>query len=1344
MKQFFQKYKKIILSVSVFLVLLTGSILYGVTHLEKTVAVLSKIFLGDPIQIGKIDIQKDKIRLLGISMDLEGAPFIRIPEVNAERLSFASLGEIVIPEAEVYLRRNQEGKFNIDRFIPKDKKEEKKMDLKDYKPVIGIPIAKIVFIKLITHYEDKALKPEFKKMITFQGEVVFDKDKGISAQAEGKDGKELYTLKYSGEKMPYDAYLDVTGLVLNPYLKPYLTSDSVKLDAGKAEAHLHFDYYGNFGDIKAGISSLEFANKKWKNAEAYVLLEGQEVQVGLDYEEEGENKAALLFYDLEKEEAHIELMDLYYDKIILNLEKKKNWNLSFLAESKIYPKLTGTFTWENKDQEFSFTLKSNIIKTKGIYVKEEKTIQLYEKNQFSLSYDIEKQNLREGKGRIPFYIYDYIGRIDFEAKDNQVKFSSLKIFNKDRGSIEAKGSLDITQKKLDLDYNTDHFTWSQKISDNDFLAKLALQGKVNYTEKEGFQASSHGEIEKIQFGKYNIEGLRADVEYKDDSLNVYALENRYLYAAGNLDFKNKNSDLEIEVTDLNSDVLKLDYPKFKIKNAIAVIEGNINNPIVNVSLNESSVFLLKEKENKVKGQLFIENRVLSFQNLEIDQNRISGKYNIADASYNVKANIIEEKLSDYYGFHDLYYRVIGEVLVQGKGRELEAKLTSTLDKIYYQGKKLPDISLMGKYTLGKEGIGQLEFSKVNIQNQKGKKLLSLKGNVNLDSQAVNVDIEKQDLSFEEMQEYTHFDVIKGILSIEGNVRGTYRKPKYQLKVDGRDLKVNSSPLDYFTLDVQGNEEKINVNKIETAYRKSKLQITGYYGITSGSYDISVQSPNIDWSVLQDLVSEYGIKNLSGKSDLNLHLRNINSSGKFQIKNLSFSIPEKYVDVKNLEGNINFLGKEMVIEKIQGKVNDGQVSLQGKVELPELNKIGKNLSFLQDLSYTLNLNADEIKYRIPDTLSLDISSNIRLEENKMRGNIEIIRGLVEDMPNAYQSYWKILKDFFSKKTVTPVTPTETLGNNREAPENTITMQLENLLDLDVSLFIREGIQLNIPTLNVAVEEVQGNITGGLTLAGKQGKYAVLGNIEVEKGSLMVNTNTFVLDKAMVSFNDAKSYLPNVQPSILVDSTVEVNADKVRFSIQGKLNELRFTISSKTGSTSGSLNSLLTGDVKGNEENATYIALLQNLIGGQLTQTVIGPVTKWIRKAFHVERFRVTSNVYNQSSARRDSSEGNLAVGAKMEVRDNIYKDKLYWNFTGNLYDSGGQSTQGRSKDNRVMDEYDLSIQYPYSKTKTFEVGVGKLPSKFYATDEQRDNRKLNYHIGVKIEKKMDDFFDIFKE
>ena len=232
--------------------------------------------------------------------------------------------------------------------------------------------------------------------------------------------------------------------------------------------------------------------------------------------------------------------------------------------------------------------------------------------------------------------------------------------------------------------------------------------------------------------------------------------------------------------------------------------------------------------------------------------------------------------------------------------------------------------------------------------------------------------------------------------------------------------------------------------------------------------------------------------------------------------------------------------------------------------------------------------------------------------------------------------------------------------------------------------------------------------------------------------------------MLSFNENKAYLPNLNPSLLLDSSVDVNGEKVRFSIQGKVDDLRFSIASNQGNTSGSLNSLITGQIQENENNASYTALLRNIIGGQLTQTVIRPFAKIIRKVFHFEKFRITSNLYNQISKKDDSS-GDLQLGAKIEVEDNLYKDKLYWNFTGTLYDTGVQNTQinSQSKDNKIMDQYDLSFKYPYSDTKTFEIGVGKLPSKFYSSQEHVKEKKLNYHIGVKIEKKMDDFFDIFR-
>src|SRR3712207_7561974 len=82
-------------------------------------------------------------------------------------------------------RSQKDGKWNIDRYIPKE--ESKKIDLKDYRPITNLPIEMIELENIGTHYEDRVLEPVFHKKITWNGRVLFDKSKGISAKISGKD-----------------------------------------------------------------------------------------------------------------------------------------------------------------------------------------------------------------------------------------------------------------------------------------------------------------------------------------------------------------------------------------------------------------------------------------------------------------------------------------------------------------------------------------------------------------------------------------------------------------------------------------------------------------------------------------------------------------------------------------------------------------------------------------------------------------------------------------------------------------------------------------------------------------------------------------------------------------------------------------------------------------------------------------------------------------------------------------------------------------------------------------------------------------------------------------------------
>lgn len=157
-------------------------------------------------------------------------------------------------------------------------------------------------------------------------------------------------------------------------------------------------------------------------------------------------------------------------------------------------------------------------------------LKLYKKKQFFLDYDIAASNLVRGEGELPFSLYGYHAKILFQANNNILEIQKAEITSEKNGSIFLQGKADLHQKAVDFHYKSEHFCFERQIQGKDFLAQLALKGKIFYDNDNGIRVSSKGEIERLQYGEYGIGGLRADIEYEGDEIRVYALENRFLNA----------------------------------------------------------------------------------------------------------------------------------------------------------------------------------------------------------------------------------------------------------------------------------------------------------------------------------------------------------------------------------------------------------------------------------------------------------------------------------------------------------------------------------------------------------------------------------------------------------------------------------------------------------------------------------------------------------------------------------------------------------------------------------------------------------------------------------------------
>ena len=148
--------------------------------------------------------------------------------------------------------------------------------------------------------------------------------------------------------------------------------------------------------------------------------------------------------------------------------------------------------------------------------------------------------------------------------------------------------------------------------------------------------------------------------------------------------------------------------------------------------------------------------------------------------------------------------------------------------------------------------------------------------------------------------------------------------------------------------------------------------------------------------------------------------------------------------------------------------------------------------------------------------------------------------------------------------------------------------------------------------------------------------------------------------MVTFNDRKDYLPNVNPTLIIDSKVKVDNDEIGMSINGELDDLKFTITSKNGSSSGNLSSLLVGDSSEEFSDGASTTLIKTVIGSQLSQTLFKPISNLVKNTLNISKFRIKSNIMTDENSNNPNEENNrLRLGAIIEAEDNIYKDKLYW-------------------------------------------------------------------------------------
>ena len=1084
------------------------------------------------------------------------------------------------------------------------------------------------------------------------------------------------------------------------------------------------------------------------------------------------------------------------ENLALSVENQKDNTDVILAlkspiKDNIVPDINVKAKIENKKDILKANIDSNIVDFDVDYNKENKLTKVYG-DKFTINYDVDKKKLTNGEGRIPFELYHTANYLDFVAKDNKIQIKELKLADKTNKNsyFIAKGNANLDNGEFNIDYEGNSASIKRKFKENDIILSFDGKGKVenknnilsSYGQINDLSLEYIGKIEKINgtydlkkvgknveanvntkiasigYDKYDFKNFNLGVNYSGNQVKIKDFSNNLISLKGDYDVKNQKVNASLSVDRITNKDVAFDKAEFVLENLKANVEGDIKNLQGAVDLGSTVVTLPKGDFIRITGNASIKNSIVNISGINLDNNLITGKYNLKDKNLDLKVSLSEKHLEKYYGGKDLGYMLYGQIDVKGIAGKIKAIAKGRATNFE---KKLPDLAYDVEYNAENYSDGILSISGLDIIDKKYGDLLGVKGQINLKEKTLDIRNKNKQMDLVKLQGILGNPNIRGTVNTDLVINGTFDNPSYKLNIFSSETSIKTFKINDISIDLTGDKEKANLNKLNLDIYKNLIVGNGYYDIKNKTYSVVVKSNSkIDVSKFQPFFTPYGIENAKGKIALNVEINEKTEKGYINFENISLESTKAKLKLANFNGPISFNGRNIKIENIKANLNNSPLDIDGFVDFTDFASLPKD-DLIRTLPYKLHFKMNNFNYFYPEVIKLSASTELTITNEEVYGNLIIKDATIYDIPNNYY------RDFFSlireqlRKRRTDVASTKKQDKQSKTDKEKveeIQRMLNKLTPIDFVVRTEKPILIDMDNFNIAVPEVYGKLYVDLNLNGKNGKYYITGESELKEGYFFVGTNEFQVDRALAVFNENVP-LPEINPNIFFESTIEMDDEEYHFSTIGKVNQLRYEISSRTAKVGGDLSALIVNPNADDniyaygQGNEIFITFMKNLIAGQVGQIVFGNTTRYIKRKFDLTKFiiRPEVKIYNSDSSvnriggitdNRGLNPEIYNVNIKLEAKDNIYKDKLFWKANVRIIGTGKDviKNQTMKVDSKVR-EYDVGLEYKVDDSKTIEIGVGTVPDK-YRTDPDKDYRKPNYHIGFKFRKRYRDFSEIF--
>ena len=949
---------------------------------------------------------------------------------------------------------------------------------------------------------------------------------------------------------------------------------------------------------------------------------------------------------------------------------------------------------------------------------------------------------------------------NLEIKDNVVNIASIRNEN-----LNASGKYDIKSGKIDINARLKNYMFTDnnlpskmnvkigtlnanltgtadKLSGNYELyspygeyvveyEKLHANGKINNLSK--LDLTANAKMDELWLNYQRLKDVTANLEVKDNVVNILSIKNENLNASGNYNLKTGNMNINAGLKDYMLYDTSPYKVNLKVKNLDANLKGTVNKLSGNITIPSAPTTIKSTYVGDTNAHISIKDGIMRFDDVTLRDNRLSGTYNLATGISDIGLALNEPDIPKLLEMKDLTFGTKSNLNLKGDLNNFNLEGQIAFGNMSFKTYKIPHIVADIKYSNGNIDklfkYGTFDLQKLRFIGDNQETLFETQTKFDLANVNIDYQLEKQKFSLDSIQDLKDKGY-SGDIDFGFMYRGSFDKFISGVKIKADSIKLSGFPVKNVDIDLQANEKSLNIGQFYLEYENNPLLLNGYVQFTPVKYNVSMLAKdfNLDFLGIDKNIAQAG-----GIANVDAIFSNEATTGHILLNNFNYKTKDQLTLVDNVNANIDLKNSKLIVNRLDGGYNGGTFKVTGDLDVPTIPADFMKTKRLELGKFELNADLNNVGLHYGTGIDFALSGNAIFTENRLFGDLVVNNAQIREIP-----------DFNSSKANT----TESQKAKKEQDKSIVEGIVEEVIDkimkqytINIGVQAGNNVKINIPNVSL-VKNIKGTVKGSSEITYDDGQIGIDGEYGITKGSFSVNGNDFKIDGAEIRFvpsiNGVTASVSD--PFVVFDASTKVDGDRIEINVSGNVSNPEIRFSSSSGKTREEIISMLalntlvgnSGKPGENGDNSVDgLVVAGSLVNTALNELFLSSVTGKIKDALGMSKFAVSTNVD------RSNKTGEYSAATTLTLQDNLYKDKLFWNAAFKF------PYQTSKSDEKNPIGYNAWLSYSVSNGLDLRAG-GESFKRSSSSASMGNGSRINYYFGVDFSTKADTFGDILKK